>query len=63
VALQEEQLINGIMVSILVYVLCISTGTDALLYLSIWLGKRREREREGELEVSNNNIKGERSRH
>ena len=35
IALQEEQLINGVIVSILVRVLRISTSTEALLYPSI----------------------------
>jgi hypothetical protein len=61
-ASQEEQLINSIMVSALVRVLRISTSTDPSPHLSMWLGKRRERERE-ELEASNEDVKGERSRH
>ena len=59
-ASQEEQLINGVMVSALVRVLRISTGTNPLLHLSMWLGERREKKRE-ELDISNKDIKCERS--
>lgn len=59
-ALQEEQLINGVMVSALVRVLRMSTGTDPLLYPSMWLGERRERGRE-ESDISDEDVKRERS--
>ncbi len=61
-ASQEEQLVNGVMVSALVRVLRMSTGTDASSHPSMWLGKRREREREGESEASDDDVEGERSR-
>ena len=60
VASQEEQLINSIIVSTLIRILYMSTSTDPLAHLSIWLGKRRGGEREGESEASNKNIKGKR---
>ncbi len=44
----------------LVCVLYISTNTNVLLYLSMWLGKWWEGERE-ELEVIDLDIKGKRS--
>ena len=59
--LQEEQFINSIIVFTLVRVLYISISTDPLLYPSMWLGKRQEREREGELKVSDEDVKNERS--
>jgi hypothetical protein len=60
-ASQEEQLINGVMVSALVRVLRMSTSTDASSHPSMWLGKRRERERE-ESEAMDSDVEGERSR-
>jgi hypothetical protein len=60
-ASQEEQLINGVMVSALVRVLRMSTSTDPSSHPSMWLGKRRERERE-ESEASDSDVEGERSR-
>ena len=59
-ASQEEQLINGIIVSTLMRVLRISTSTDPLVHPSMWLGKRRGRERGGESEVSDKDVKGKR---
>ena len=60
-ASQEEQLINGVMVSALVRVLRMSTGTDPSSHPSMWLGERRERERE-ESDASDEDVEGERSR-
>ena len=60
-ASQEEQLINGVMVSALVRVLRMSIGTDPSSHPSMWLGERQERERE-ELDASDEDIEGERSR-
>ena len=48
--------------SVLVRVLYISTSIDPLPHLSIWLGKRWEKEKK-ELKISNKDIKGKRSRH
>src|SRR5882757_1998784 len=60
-ASQEEQLINGVMVSALVRVLRMSTGTDPSSHPSMWLGERRERERE-ESDASDEDVERERSR-
>jgi len=58
-ASQEEQLINGVMVSAMVRVLRMSTGTDPSPHSSMWLGEWWSRKRQGLREPGNDEIEGD----
>lgn len=58
-ASQEEQLINGVMVSAVVRVLRMSTSTDYLLHPSMWLGEWDPEKRRRVREVSDDDTEGD----
>jgi hypothetical protein len=58
-ASQEEQLINGVMVSAVVRVLRMSTGTNPSMHPSMWLGEWGSRKKQQVTEADNDNTDGE----